>query len=486
MSKDKSIKRIAFLAKNFNVFTDEDYETLNKDDENIPIVSNPYDTIDEDVVLALYKVKRYENGDTKVDDAGNPIVKWVGLYEDIFIDMVQADSTVNKIYVQWMLQTFTRYIKSGDIIKAIRFATEDLPQAEQYLILFDANKYKHAFARMCKGNEAFKNIDDPSNIYQYKNLSQLFDAVDPYIERDVSQLEKSMQGAVRRGEAIIPFKDRKFTVFCPMTKEAASLFYRFTTWCTAVAGQSNFGHYVGHLTPYGKNSKLYVIIDNDFFYPEDDERHTKDGLWQLHFETKQLMDRRDVRAKNFNTRVLDKSEGLTEYFYDTLIDLARGDNYNINDNVYVKQLLDFGFTDILFEVMSPEIGEITFKNQTIKALPDMSAFQHLKMLYLNSVGLESIHESLFKLPRLEFIMIPNNKITTLPLGICYLKKLIAINLAGNKIKELPDEIGNLDRKNGGSLVRLVLDADISPDIIEKARRLLPTTDVVEFEKTTKR
>jgi Leucine-rich repeat (LRR) protein len=136
--------------------------------------------------------------------------------------------------------------------------------------------------------------------------------------------------------------------------------------------------------------------------------------------------------------------------------------------------------------MNPQIGEITFKNQAIKALPDMSAFQHLKMLYLNSVGLESIHESLFKLPRLEFIMIPNNKITTLPLGICYLKKLIAINLAGNKIKELPDEIGNLDRKNGGSLVRLVLDADISPDILEKARRLLPTTDVVEFEKTTKR
>jgi hypothetical protein len=482
MSKDKSVKRISFLAKNFNVFTNEDYETLNKDEENIPIVSNPYDTIDEDTVLGLYKVKRYDNGDMKIDDNGNPIVKWVGVHEDVFIDMVQVDPTVNKIYVQWMLQTFSRYIKSGDIIKAIRFATEDLPQAEQYLILFDSNKYKQAFARMCKGNEAFKNIDDPSNINQYKNLSQLFDAVDPYIERDVSQLEKSMQGAVRRGEATIPFKDRKFTVFCPLTKEAASLFHRFTTWCTAVVGQSNFSYYVNHLTPYGKNSKLFVIIDHDFFYPEDDERHAKDGLWQLHVETSQLMDKRDVRAKDFNTRVLDKSEGLTEYFYDVLVDLARGDSYNVNDNVYVKQLLDFGFTDILFEVMNPDVMEITFKDKQIRSLPDMSKFKYLKMLYLNRVGLESMHESLFHLPELEFISIPNNKMKTLPLGICYSNKLIAINLAGNKINELPNEIRRLDRENGGNLIRLVLDSNTSSDVKAKAKKLLPTTDIVEFEK----
>ena len=230
MSKDKSIERISFLAKNFNVFDDEDYETLNKDEENIPILKSHHNTIDEDSVLALYRVKLYDNGDIKVDDDGNPIVKWVGVYEEVFINMVQVDPTINKMYVQWMLQTFVRYIKAGDIDKAMRFATEDLPQAEEYLILFDGNKFKHAFKRMCMGNEAFRNVTDPSNINQYKNLSQLFDAVDPYIERDVSQLEKSMQGAVRRGEGEISYKDRKYTVFIPKTKEAASLFHKFKTW----------------------------------------------------------------------------------------------------------------------------------------------------------------------------------------------------------------------------------------------------------------
>jgi len=477
MSKDKSVQRIAFLAKNFNVFTDEDFETLNKDEDNLPIIYNPYDTIDEDVVLALYKVKRYENGDIKVDDDGNPIVKWVGVHEDVFIDMVQGDPTINKVYVQWMLQTFSRYIKNGNIVKATRFASEDLPQAKEYLILFDSNKFKKAFKRMCKGNEAFKNIDDPSNINQYKNLSQLFDAVDPYIERDVSQLEKSMQGAIRRGEAIIPFKDRKFTVFCPNTKEAASLFNRFTTWCTAVPTQSNFNYYVEQLTPFGKKSKLFIIIDHNFFYPEDDERHASDGLWQLHIESSQLMTKRDTPAKDFNTRVLDKSEGISDYFYDTLINLARGDNQNINDNLYVRRLLNFGFTDILFDVMNPDSLDITLLNQKIKALPDMGKFKNLRQLYLSNIGMEALHESLGKLNHLAVLSLPNNKITKLPKGVCYLKKLVVIQLGGNKIKELPDELGNLDRKNGGSLIRFVLDKSVSSEIFDKAKRLLPSTEV---------
>jgi len=481
MSKDKSVQRISFLAKNFNVFTDEDFETLNNDEENIPIIHNPYNTIDEDIVLALYKVKRYENGDMKVDDSGNPIVKWVGIHEDVFIDMVQVDPTLNKVYIQWMLQTFSRYIKSGDIIKATRFATEDLPQAEEYLVLFDGNKFKKAFKRMCKGNEAFKNIDDPSNINQYKNLSQLFDAVDPYIERDVSQLEKSMQGAIRRGEATIPFKDRKFTIFCPMTKEAASLFHNFTTWCTAMVGQSNFGYYVDHLTPFGKKSKLFIIIDNDFFYPENDDRHASDGLWQLHIETSQLMDKRDGRFNNFVSRVLDKSEGLTEYFYDILINLARGTKV-VSGNVYVERLLNFGFTDILFDVMDPNCEDINFSDRKIKGLPDMTKFSHLKTLFLLDVGLESLHDSLGRLSELATIAIPQNKVTKVPLGMCYMKKLVMLNLAGNKIKELPDELRNLDRENGGSLVRFVMSVgDVSPALFKRARKLLPSTEVVEFK-----
>jgi hypothetical protein len=479
MSKDKSIQRISFLAKNFNVFTDEDFEVLNKDVNNIPILQSQ-STIDEDIILGLYKVKRYENGDIKLDDNDNPIVSWVGVHEDVFIDMVQVDPTINKVYVQWMLQTFSRYIKDSNIDKAVRFATEDLPQAKEYLILFDGNKFKHAFKRMCKGNEAFKNIDDPSNINQYKNLSQLFDAVDPYIERDVSQLEKSMQGAVRRGEGEISYKDRKFTIFIPKTKEAASLFHNFTTWCTAVVGQSNFSTYVNQLTPYGKKSKLYIIIDNNFFYPEDDARHVEDGLWQLHVESSQLMDRRDSQAKNFNQRVLDQSEGVGEYFYDILIKLAKGSK-NVNDCKYVKRLITFGFTDIMFEVMDEDKGDINFENKRIKELPDLGKFKHLKSLYLFNTGLERLNDSIGKLSELEFLSLPKNKITKIPMGICYLKKLSFINLANNKISEIPDNIQNLDRRNGGSLVRLVIGKDdLSSELVDKLKRLLPTTEVVEF------
>jgi len=479
MKKNKSIERIAFLAEKFNVFTNDEYKGLIEKDGVITVYGNEIDR----EVIALYTVKMYDNGDLKVDDHNNTISNWIGIHENVFINMVQSDPTVNKIYVQWMLSVFTNYLKKGQRIFAKRFACEDLPQAKEYLELFDANKYKKAFKRICSANFAFNNITDPSNINQYKNLSQLFDAVDPYIERDVSNLERGLVRFVKSGEAEIPFKDRNFTVYTPFTKEASAVLSSFTSWCTSKLSYSNHEGYTNQKTPMGTKSKLYVIFDNNFFLPEEDPNHS-DGLWQLHVESGQLQNKSNSSEPNFVGKVLDKSEGISEYFYDLLIKMARMGGDNISKNVYASRLINFGFSDILFEIIGKDVDKIQFQNQNLRKIPDMTKFKNLSSLYLYNVKLEELHDSVSKLKKLNTLSLPNNKLKTIPRGVCYLKNLTSINLVGNNIESLPDELGKLDRKNGGGLIRIAFGKkEVSKEILAKARRLLPTTEIVEFDNT---
>ena len=474
MKKNKSIERISFLAKKFNVFEDTDYDELIKKDGIIGVDGN------DGKLIAMYTVKKYDNGDLKLDDNGNVISNWIGVHESVFTNMVQSDPTVNKVYVQWMLTVFTNYLKKGHSILARRFACEDLPQAKEYLELFDCNKFKKAFKRLCSANFAFNKISDPSNINQYKNLSHLFDAVDPYIERDVSNLERGMVGFVNKGEAEIPFKDRRFTVYTPFSKEASALLRNFTSWCTSNITYTNHESYRGQLTPMGTKSNLYIIFDNNFFLDDDDPNHS-DGLWQLHVESGQLHDKSNSNANDFVSKVLDKSEGISEYFYETLINMARLGNQSMASNVYAKRLIKFGFSHILFEMINKNVDVISFLNQNLKTIPDLTKFKNLNSLYLYNVKLEELHNSVCKLKKLNTLALPNNKLKTIPKGICYLNNLTSINLNGNPIESLPDELGRLDKQNGGMLIRIAFGKkDVSKEIFDKARKLLPTTEIVEF------
>ena len=50
-----------------------------------------------------------------------------------------------------------------------------------------------------------------------------------------------------------------------------------------------------------------------------------------------------------------------------------------------------------------------------------------------------------------------------------------LNLLGNKLKTIPDEIKYLDKTNGGSLYRLSIDRDeIGEENYQKLRNLLPS------------
>ena len=482
---NKGFERIAFLAEKFKVFTQEDFNIvydkfyLNLDGKikpqiEINKIGAPIMIYDNKDLLAYYIVDH-------IDYDGVNIIKDIHIHENVLQNMVQHDPTKNKIYVQWMLTTFVRLIKNDNINEANRFISEDLAQSTEYLRLFEENKNKKMFKKLANKNPSLINIKDISNINQYVNLSQVFDAVEFYIEKDISQLEAKMLQFVKINEAEIPFKDRNFTLYIPKTRNASVIFDNFVSWCTAKSGNSNFNSYTNQKTPFNKNSKLFIIINNNFFL-ERTHPDFKDELYQLHFESNQIMNRGNSNETDIKEKVLDKSNGLKNYFKDLLYTLGRKEKELNGGTKYLNHLLDFGFSEALFEILNKRSSGIKYVNRTIKTLPNLIQFNNLSFLFLSNVKLASLGTSLKGMNKLGVISLPDNNLTKIPQSICYLKNLTMLNLSNNKIEKLPPEIFKLDKANGGNLIRLVISGNImSNDYLKELHNLLPNVNIITQE-----
>jgi hypothetical protein len=375
-----------------------------------------------------------------------------------------------------MLNLFVRLIKDNNEVTnenyhmAIRLVMEDLPQANKYLSVFEDNKRKRKFKELCNGSYILKDVKDPTDINQYKSLSQLFDAVDPFIEKVPSALERTLQKFVDIGQGEIPVRDRKFTLFIPKTTEANVAFENFANWCTARQGNGMFKSYTeNNRKPNGDKSDIYIIIPNEFFEGKTSE------LFQIHFETNQLKDRHNGQNVSIFENVLMASEGITNFFYEELITMAKQFNKGIENNKYLDFLIKFGFAESLFELIDDNTPTIRFMTREIPKMPDISKFSNLDQLIICNAKMHALHPSIGKLTNLEMLVLTENKIKTLPKEIGYLKKLTFINLIGNPIEEIPDSIANLDKSNGGSLHRIaVKEEDIGSKNYQKLKQLLPT------------
>jgi hypothetical protein len=303
-------------------------------------------------------------------------------------------------------------------------------------------------------------------------LAQLFDAVDPFIEKEPSAVERTLYKFVQNGQAEIPVKDRKFTLYIPKTTAASVVFASFANWCTAREGNGMFNSYTqNNLKPNGKHSDIYIIIDNKFFTGE-----SKD-IYQIHFETNQLKDYKNGQNVSIFENVLSESEGLTNFFYEELMIMAKGFKRGIENNTYLDYLIQFGFAESLFELMDENIPSIKFMTREIPRLPDISRFKNVDQMIITNAKMVELHPSIGSLSNLEMLVLSGNKIKTLPKEIGMLNKLEFLNLDGNPIKDIPNEIKYLDVSNGGSLHRIgVKETDIGRDNYLKLKELLPTTN----------
>lgn len=465
MKKDKT-DRITYLAEVFDVFEQSEESPLK--DKMFELSEQGFAstiiTNNTDEVLAIYSVRLNEK---------DRELKKVSISSEVFTDMIIADPTENKTYLQWIGNLFIQLIKENKettIQSAIRLVDEDLPHTNKYLSLFEGNKRKRKFLDLCRNSYILKNVTDPTNINQYKSLSQLFDAVDPFIEKDPSAIERTLMKFVDSGQAIIPVRDRKFTLYIPKTLAASTVFSNYANWCTAKEGNGMFKSYTSNKKPNGEDSNLYIIIDNDFF-----EGKSK-NLYQLHFESNQLKDRQNGSNVDVYGDVLSKSEGLRNYFYEELMGMAKSYKKGIDSNKYIDIMIKLGFAESLFDIMEESTPIIKFLKREIPRVPDISKFKDLDQLIIIDAMLSDLDPSIGSLKNLTILSLTKNKIKELPEEIGNLKNLQFLNVIGNPLVKIPSSIKYLDKSNGGSLLRICVNrTDVGDKNYERLKELLPTT-----------
>lgn len=447
--------RIAFLRTKYNVVDDSELQVKLDYFEDLGDVHKIH-TLD-DGLFAFYSIITEKHRKPKMY-----------LSETGFQTMLRTDFTKNKMYLQWILTIFNRLLNDGEIEQATRLVIDDLSKTHENLILFDQNKRKKRFKELCLKNYAVKDLGDPTNINQYTSIEQLFAVVHPFKEIvDVSVLENELENLVSLGQARIPVKDEKYTVFIPLTLMASEIF-SFTNWCTAKKGNTMFKHYTSQLKGDGTKSELIIIIDNGFFKNEND------NIYQIHFESGQIMDIKDSVFSEIKSSVLSKSISVRNFFYEYM-----SENYSFNakhskdNSKYYEKLMEFGFSNVLLDVMSADKPGISFKNIEFGELPSLKRFKNLKVLYLANINLNKWNEEIFELPFLELISLPKNNLKTIPKGISLAAKhLKFINLTDNPIVDVPENIKYLDPSNGGSLVMMSIGDN--PTLRKKLENLLPS------------
>jgi len=177
-----------------------------------------------------------------------------------FLEIVDLDPSTNKQYSEWVL---TIYAKG-------RFLMEDMGRMHEYLLLFDKCKHR---------------LDEKKrNIKNYKNIDDLFNTVLPYRNLSEEELMSNTQllKVQKLKDAEVLLDSDRWKIIVPLTKEAAILYGKGTTWCTAsMHGSNYFKTYTQDRYP---GSRLYIMIDKHADPREDQVNHK----FQFHWETGQF------------------------------------------------------------------------------------------------------------------------------------------------------------------------------------------------------
>jgi len=437
----------------------------------------------------------------------------VVLTDEIFTDIVDADPTRKKEFVQWMITVFMRHLKEGDIEQAIRFITEDLPEANEFLTVFDRVRKKKSFKRDASNRaNAPENVTD---INQYNNLGQLFDVVSPFMgdEAEDNSLWNKLKKHIDLGTAKLAYRDNDVLVYMPQTLEASCepLGGGMASWCTANRNALNSNHDNSYFAKYRRNnpkpdgslSDYYVVMPKKLFDGENEDIYPL----QFHFESGQLHNRSNQSIERGELpKVLSRFSGLSEFFRKELGALATGDIRNgsglmdskylnyltkfggdikdviddevwdagvasirklaseqqgaLQNNKYLKWLMENTEGVIITDFLDRNMSTLDFSDMQLRELPDLSEFTDLTRLSANNCGLTTLPPANQLPDNMEILSLVNNQLTEFPLeGYGKLKNLFVANMGNNNWSQI--NVGILKELFNEKLARLVLDVDLN-------------------------
>ena len=436
----------------------------------------------------------------------------IKLSPEIFQDIVDADPSNNKQYVQWMIKVFMNHIKENDFEQAVRFLGEDLPEANEFLGVFDRVKDKRVFKRSAPNRpNAPQNVRD---INQYNSLSQLYSVINPFIgvddeddedEDGESKLYKTLKKFIDLGEARLAYRDNDVLVYTPLTRDSScEPLGSLASWCTRRENNSYFDNYRrNNPKPDGSLSDYYVIMPKKLFDGDDEG-----GLYplQFHFETNQIHDKNNLSIENNGKldSVLNRFSGLRDFFKEELGALVEMDVRNgsgLMESPYIKYLNKFGGSakehisgeayeegvknikklaseqtvplkqnkylnwlidnvddvDVTEYLDRDTLERVDFTDMKIKTLPDLSGFKKLTHIVAVNCGLDKLPPvDYLPVDTLQLLSLRENNIKEIPgEGYEKLKVIFAINVADNPIKKVNNEtLKKMCTKEMSTLVKL--------------------------------
>jgi hypothetical protein len=455
----------------------------------------------------------------------------VVLTDEIFTDIVDADPTRKKEFVQWMVTVFMRHLKDGEIDQAIRFITEDLPEANEFLGVFDRVRKKKSFKRDAPNRpNAPQNVAD---ITQYNDLAQLYSVVSPFMgdDDDENALWNKIKKHLDLGNAKLAYRDNDVLVYMPQTLESSCepLGGGVASWCTANQNALNSSHDSSWYAKYRRNnpkpdgslSDYYVVMPKTLFDGKDE------GMFplQFHFESGQLHDKNNKSIERSELpSLISKYPGLTKFFRKELGALATGDIKNgsglmdskyltyltkfggdikdviddevwdagvasirklaseqqgaLQNNKYLKWLMENTEGVIITDYLDRTMGTIDFSDMQLKELPDLSEFTNLSRLSANNCGLTTLPTRNLLPDNIEVMSLVNNQLSVVPLdGWETLTNLFVANLGNNPWKKI--NVGIFRKLFEEKLARLVLDVDLenlTPENRKEYESLLSDAD----------
>jgi len=424
----------------------------------------------------------------------------VVLTDEIFTDIVEADPTPKKEFVQWMVTVFLRHLKDGEVEQAIRFITEDLPEANEYLEVFDKVRKKKVFKTGAPNRpNAPSNVSD---ITQYNDLAHLYSIVSPFIgsEEEDGGLWGKLKKFIDLGHAKLAYRDNDVLVYTPQTIESScEPLGNLASWCTRREGNSYFDSYrKNNPKPDGSLSDYYVVMPKKLFDGEDEEIYPL----QFHFESGQLHDKNNRSIERSELpKVLSKFGGLTDFFKKELgalatIDIKQGSglmdskylNYlnkfggdikdviddevyaegvasirklaseqqgTLQSNKYLKWLMENTQGVIITDYLNKDMETLDFSDIPLKEIPDISEFKSAQRLSANNCGIEKLPPADHLPNDIEIFTMTNNNIKEAPLdGYEKLTNMFVLNLSENPITKINVKV--LSQLTNESLARFVL------------------------------
>ena len=436
----------------------------------------------------------------------------VVLTDEIFTDIVDADPTSKKEFVQWMITVFMRHLKEGDIDQAIRFLTEDLPEANEYLEIFDKVRKKKVFKTGAPNRpNAPENVSD---ITQYNDLAHLYSIVSPFIGAD-DEGDAGLWGKLKKyidlGHAKLAYRDNDVLVYTPQTIESScDPLGNLASWCTRREGNSYFDSYRrNNPKPDGSLSDYYVVMPKKLFDGDDENMYPL----QFHFESGQLHDKNNRSIERGELPdVLSRFSGLTDFFKKELGALATGDirngsglmdskylNYltkfggNVKDvidddvwdagvesirrlaseqkgalqsNKYLKWLMENTEGVIITDFLNADVETLDFSNIQMSELPDLSRFKNVTRITAEGCGLTKMPPREQLGEEVEIMTFQNNNINEVPpKGYGTLSNLFVMNLINNPITKFNVDVLE-ELTSVGSLARFVYsnnDINLTPE-----------------------